>query len=204
MRLARVAVAALAFFSFVGLAVASPVNNDVNLGIKDPTCSGSCILITSSTFSFIMPSVPSGGSSSVTFENGTNGPLTSFDFDLFTGTGVTTALFSCSIDPLIGQCLVAQITSTIHGDNEFQIVVSQPSCHPNGEDDSETDDSCGGIPPGGVFEFSFTNPPGSDTTLDWAGAGLTVNVSPTPEPGTLALLASGLIPLWSLRRKWLN
>ena len=209
MRLARVVLVALGSLVCAGLAMATPASiDDVNFGIKDPTCGGSCVLITSSTFTFTMPDVPQGHTIALNFFNSSsNVALTSLKFDLFTGTGVSPSLFTCSPDAFFDTCLVTQITSTIPGDNEFQLLLENlfphPNCHP--DLDNDADDRCGGIQPGVGFELEFTNPAGTNTALDWANEdGKIVVTGATPEPATVVLLVTGLVPLWSLRRKLLS
>lgn len=206
MRVSRFLMVGVAVLFSAGLAVANPA--DVNFGIKDPPCSpSSCTLITSSTFSFTMPDVPAGKTVNLLFENSSsNVTLSSLDLDLFTGLSVTPSLFNCTIDAFFNTCKVTQIKSSIAGDNEYQVLLENlgplVSCTPDGDNDA--DDKCGGILPGETFALQFTNPGGTNTALDWAGEDLTVNVSTTPEPGTLVLLASGLLPFWSLRKRLLS
>lgn len=208
MRLARIVLVTLAGLLCGGLAMATPASiNDVNFGIKDPSCGGSCVLITSPTFTFTMPDVPAGQKVALNFLNSSgNVALTSLKFDLFTGTGVTSSLFTCSADAFFDTCLVTQVTSTIEGDNEFQVLLenlhSHPNCHP--DLDNDADDRCGGIQPGVGFELEFTNPGGTNTAIDWANQGGTITVNGAPEPATVVLLATGLVPLWSLRRRLLS
>ncbi|HEV2289395.1 MAG TPA: PEP-CTERM sorting domain-containing protein [Candidatus Acidoferrales bacterium] len=206
MRISRFWMVGAAVLFLAGIASANPA--DVNFGIKDPSClPTSCTLITSTTFSFTMPSIPPGSTANLLFENGTNVTLTSLNFDLFTGLNVSPSLFTCSIDAFFNSCNVTQVTSTISGDNEFHVLLSNVGvtgpCTPDGDHDA--DDLCGGILPGNTFDLQFTNPPGgNNASFDWAGAGTTVTVTtvPTPEPASLVLLASGLLPLWTLRKKF--
>lgn len=198
-----------AILLLAGIASANPA--DVNFGIKDPPpplCSAPyCTPITSSTFSFTMPDVPAGKTVNLVFENESKVTLTSLSFNLFTGLNVTPNLFTCSIDAFFNTCKVTQTSSTITGDNEFSVLLTNVgilcSCKPG---DGGGDDNCGGILPGDIFVFQFTNPKGNNPAFDWAGGGLTVDVTPaaapTPEPGSLILLASGLLPLWTLRKKF--
>jgi|GEM_PF-6635678 len=204
MKIVRALVAIFLLMCLARVAAASPV--DVNFGVKDPYCLNNCIFVNSTSFSFTMPQVASGSTQAIVFLNNTGLTLTSLSLDLFTGTSVTNSLFTCSVASFFNTCLVTQLSSSsISGTNEFHVLLENLNVPSNCQIDNDSDDSCGGIPPNSFFEFEFTNPPGTDASLDWAANGVTINVtSATPEPETLALFATGLIPLWSLRRKRLR
>lgn len=176
---------------------------DPNFGIKDPhTCGAHCIKVTSLTFSF---TVPASGSGQIEFQNDTGKTMTSLTLDLFADPGVTLSDVHCSVGAFFSSCDIAQLTdSSDTGETEFQFHLFgvDPPRHGECKDDGDNDhdDHCGGIGKGQIFFFTFKSPKGGGG--GWIGdQTATASANATPEPGTLVLIATGLLPLWSLRKR---
>lgn len=207
MKLRYVLLVPVALLIFAGFASASPAtsNNDPNFGIKDPmSCTGTCIDITSSTFSF---TVPSNGIGQVEFLNDSGMTFTSLTLDLFADPGTPLNDVSCSIGAFFQSCDITKLAPAQNGDAEFQFhlfgVDLRHHKHCAEDGDNDRDDRCGGIQNGQFFFLTFKSPSGNG--FGWIGdQSVTASANPTPEPGTLVLIATGLVPLWSLRRRLFN